>query len=374
MAVIYKNILKSSRLHFKEKVKNASFYLSRRKGAERSWKNRHQRVFEANNEYQKPCNEAVESEHQKLWEVFRKNVDPSTIRICKNISGNVDPRIIPEDIFVSDIEPSLLSDNSAHLFSHKSLYNQWFPEGIFPNDYLHCIEGQYYDSELLPIDIDSFKRLARQIDYPAVMKPNRDSYGGKNIFFIKNSAQLLQQATVNNNFVVQELIRQNEFFDDYYPDSLNTIRVYIYKSVQDNVAHVINLALRMGKDGSLDNLSMGGIQTLVRKDGSLNNYAVDRYGSKYEKHPNTGRLFKGRIPAVEQLKVLAIKIANRLIYARIIGLDVCLDKDGCWRAIEINTEGHSIRFAQYGGEPFLGEFTEEVIEFCVRNHWTLRKN
>ena len=374
MLIIHKNILKSNRIGLKDKTKNMLFYLSRKRGAKRSWRNRHQKVFEKNASYNKPCKSAVESEHQKLWAAFRKNVDPSTIRICKNISGDIDPRIIPEDIFVSDIEPTLLSDNSANLFSHKSLYNQWFPEGIFPKDYLHCIEGQYFDALLNPIDEYKFKNIAREITYPVVMKPNRDTFGGKNVFFVQNVEQLINYGTGNKNFVVQEQIQQGDFFESFHPASLNTVRVYVYKSVKDNKPHIINMALRMGKDGSLDNLSMGGIQTLIKKDGSLNNYAVDKYGRRYEKHPNTGQLFNGKIPDVKQLIALSIKICNRLLYTRVIGLDVCYDSDGCWRAIEINTQGHSIRFSQYGGEPFFGEFTDEVIEFCIKNHWTLRNN
>jgi hypothetical protein len=39
--------------------------------------------------------------------------------------------------------------------------------------------------------------------------------------------------------------------------------------------------------------------------------------------------------------------------------------------LEINTKGHSIRFSQYHGYPFFGEFTDEVIEYCKENHWAL---
>lgn len=374
MAVIYKNILNSNHLGFREKAKSILFYLSRKRGAKRSWKNRHQRVFEVNKSYKKPCDSKVESDHQKMWSPFRKKVDPSTIRICKNISDNADPRIIPEDIFVSDIEPTLLSDNSVNFLSHKSLYNQWFREGIFPIDFLHCIEGQYYDAKLAPIDINTFKKITRELDYPVVMKPNSNSYGGQNVLFIQNSSQLIKYGIINKNFVVQEQIQQNDFFNNFYTTSLNTIRVYIYKSVRDHSPHIINMALRMGKDGSLDNLSSGGIQTLIRKDGTLNNYAIDKYGVRYEKHPNTDQLFDKKIPDFKQLKNFSIEICNRLIYSRIIGLDVCYDKNGRWRAIEINTQGHSIRFSQYSGEPFFGEFTDEVIKFCIENHWTLRDN
>lgn len=366
-----KSILSNKDLSLKERIKNFLIYIRRKKGAEKSWTRRHQKVFNVNSTYKKHCNERLESKHQKKWSTFRRNVDLSTLRICKNISGRADPRIIPEDIFVSDIEPTLLSDESVHLLSHKSFYNRWFPEGIFPKDILHCINGDYLDSNLNPINHKEFEKLARKIVYPVVMKPNMDSFGGKDVYFVKDGKSLINLSKESDDFVVQEQILQHEFFKKYNRVGLNTIRVYVYKSVKDDHYYVINMALRMGKGGSLDNETSGGIHTMINEDGFLNNYAVDKYGTKYEKHPDTGYAFESQIPAHGDLKDLALKVAKKVFFTRIIGLDVCYDKSGNWRVIEVNTKGHTIRFSQYGGQPFFGEFTDEVIAYCEQKHWAL---
>lgn len=367
-----KNVLLNNKLSLRQKTKNILLYISRVRGAKRSWKKRHNKVLAMNKDYEKPCNPQIEKEHINLWSQFRRYPDLTTLRVTKNISGISDPRIIPEDIFVSDIEPSLIDDESAHLMSHKSLYNLWFPGGVFPKDFFHRINNQYLDSNLNPISFSELKKKAGGISYPVVIKPNWNSYGGKDVHFVENDEQLIRHCQKEKNFVIQEQIIQHEFFNKYNPVGLNTIRVYVYRSVKDNATYVLSMALRMGKGGSLDNSSSGGIYSMIRQNGRLNNYAVDKYGKKYSKHPDTGYGFDEKIPELNELKKLAERIGRQIFFTRIIGLDMCYDKDGAWRAIEVNTKGHTIRFSQYGGQPFLGEFTDEVIDYCKNNHWALK--
>lgn len=357
----------------KLKLKKLIRYSTRKRGAKRAWGKRHESVLEANPHYYTPCSKYIEKKHRDLWSPFRKTCDISTLRICKNISGIEDPRFIPEDIFVSDIEPSLTIDSSVDYLSNKSFYNRWFKKGVFPTDYLHCIDGQFCDENLEKISEIEFRRIATEIKYPVVMKPNRGAYGGKDIFFVHNQEELLNLSKDWSDFIVQEKIEQDKFFKQFNPAGLNTIRVYLYRSVLDNELHIITMALRMGKDGSLDNETAGGIHVMITEYGNLNGYAVNKYGKKYLVHPNTKKKFNTTIPDFSGLKKLVYMLGSQVFLTRIIGLDLCYDKNGIWRAIEINTKGHSIRFAQYGGAPFFGEFTEEVIDYCKMNHWALNE-
>lgn len=367
-----KKILCNKDLSLKDRLKNAILYISRIRGAKRSWDKRHKKVLELNNSYNNSCDTIIESEHQEKWSSFRWQVDKTTLRITKNISGVSDANIVPEDIYVSDIEPSLEIDSSVNYLSNKSFYNRWFKEGNFPEEFLHNLEGQYYNSNLKKITFDKFKSLAKNQTYPVVFKPNWGTYGGKGVKFIESYENLIELSKNKNNFVVQEQIEQHSYFDKFNPVGLNTIRVYLYRSVLDDELHILTMALRMGKDGSLDNETAGGIHTMINFDGSLNGYAVDKYGSKYYEHPNTGYKFNSIIPDYEGLKDLSTKVADKVFLSRVIGLDACLDKNGQWRIIEINTKGHAPRIAQYGGQPFFGEFTDEVIKYCKQNHWALQ--
>jgi hypothetical protein len=70
-----------------------------------------------------------------------------------------------------------------------------------------------------------------------------------------------------------------------------------------------------------------------------------------------------------EMKKLAISIGRDMYFARVIGLDMCLDEKNRWRVIEINLNDMALNLTQYGGEPFFGQYTEEIIDYCKNNPW-----
>ena len=370
--MIIQKIIKQ-RQTLKLKLKKLTRYLARIRGAKKSWDKRHKSVLSAHPEYKKPCDPVIEKEHQILWGPFRRSCDLTTLRICKNISGIADPRYIPEDVFVSDIEPTLITDTTVDYIGIKSFYNRWFEKGIFPTDIFHRVDGQYLDSALNTIQYEDVEKIVKVVDYPVVIKPNKDTYGGKNVEFPGSSEQLLKLAEDRYDYVVQKMIKQHDIFEQLNKGGINTVKVFVYRSVKDNEVHVLSMALRMGIGGSLDNETAGGVVTYIRDDGTLNGYAVDKFGTKYSEHPDSKLPFNFELPDYNDLKLLAKKIGEKVFYTRIMGLDACYDEKGNWRILEVNTSGLPIRFAQYGGALFFGEFTREVIDYCKKNHWALNE-
>jgi hypothetical protein len=122
----------------------------------------------------------------------------------------------------------------------------------------------------------------------------------------------------------------------------------------------------MGRGGSLDNETAGGIVCFVWPDGRLNDYAVDKYAGRFDRHPDTGVIFSKAhpLPQTEALWETAMRLGARLPFMRLAGWDFAFDQEQRWRCLEVNLAWHTIRFAQYAGEPFFGEFTEEVRDHC----------
>jgi hypothetical protein len=323
-----------------------------------------------------PATEKEEKAHAHYWKFFSKRVNLNTYRVCKNLSGVGNPKYIPEEIYIADIEATLNHDKTADYIGNKSLYNHWFEKGIFPMDYLHNIDGVFLDANLIRLPESDLDGIIEKLEFPLVIKPNRDSYGGRDVVLPKTPDALWSgMRKLKANFVVQERIMQHEFFQKYNPAGLNTVRVFLYRSVKDNEIHITGTCMRMGVGGGLDNLSSGGILTFIHPDGRMNGFAVNKYGVKYLKHPDTGLEFTETIPDKDGLYKLSKKIANRIFYARILGLDVCYDESGKWRMIEANVVGqHTIKFIQNAGFPFFGEFTDEVVDYCQTNHWALKHN
>jgi len=185
-------------------------------------------------------------------------INQNTYRVCKNISGIGNPKYIPEEVYIADIERTLNHDVRIDYLSNKRFYNHWFPSGIFPLDFFHNIDGEYLDKNLETISFDKVRQIASGLAYPVVLKTNYNSYGGRDVVFPDSQEDLLQIALKSKNFVVQEKIQQHEFFNKYNRHELNTVRVSLYRSVKDNRLHIIKTAMRMGIGGGLDNLSSEG--------------------------------------------------------------------------------------------------------------------
>ena len=365
-------ILLNRRLSLRQRLKRGILYIKKKRGVRHNWKRKFKAIHIAVPEYKYPVESEVEKKHQSIWSYFSSRINLSTLRMSKNISGISDPWIIPEEIFAVDIEPSLNNISEVGWFTFKSGYNQWFEKGIFPTDYLHNINGEWLDSELEPIEFSEVITISKGLKYPVVVKPNRDSYGGRGVLFPTSVESLRKILEERQNFVVQEKLTQHPFFSKFHPESLNTLRVYVYRSVVDNRLHIINSVLRMGRGGDLcDNVTSGGIRVIVAQDGCLSGYAVDILKRKYYTHPDTGFHFYERIPKWDELQNFSISVAQKILYSRLMGLDICLDEYSNWRMIEINIFSASIGMSQNYGIPFFGEYQAEVYEYCKNNHWAL---
>jgi len=353
-------------------------YRRRRRAIQTDWQQRHHKVRDLNVGYQTPAQTEVEAAHRALWSPFGTRFTLDTLRIGYGASGRADPRLVPEEIFAADIDRILNPHEWAGFFSHKSLYARLFPNLPFPECFLHCLGGDYFDRDLQPIGSEAVARIIDGLTYPVVLKPNTDSSGGAGITFPKSPDELRRDAADKQNFLVQPLIEQHPFLAAFNTHGLNTLRVYTYRSVLTHEVHVLNAALRMGKDGSLDNETAGGIVCYIHPDGRLNDYAVDKYGVPFSEHPNTRIRFDGAlvVPRFAEMQALCAKMATYIPHMHLLGWDMILTADNEWKCIEVNLSGHTIRFAQYAGQPFFGEFTQEVIDYCLKHprfHHVIRR-
>jgi hypothetical protein len=350
-------------------IRDRFFYEMHMRAVRRDWRARHARVYELNPGYRAPCAPEVELEHVRMWERPGERVKLDTLRICAALSGVADPRIVPEEVFAGPVEHCLAAPPWHVFFSHKSYSERLLEEGRFPRSYLHNINGLYYDGGFRPISARAAEDLVERLPYPVVVKPNTGAAGGREVRFVNNAAELRAAARGASNYLVQEVVRQHAALSRFSARGLNTFRVYTYRSVANDEVAVLNAGLRMGRGGSLDNLTAGGIACYVSSAGRLHGYAITKYGEKFETHPDTGIRFAEcePIPRFAALLSLAVRLAERIPMPRLAGWDFALDEGGEWRTIEVNLRGHSIRFAQYAGVPFFGRFTEEVIEHCARH-------
>ncbi|MGJ1509307.1 sugar-transfer associated ATP-grasp domain-containing protein [Sphingobacterium siyangense] len=300
-------------------------------------------------------------QYKKKWSKFGLKVETETFQLCYNLSGKKNLGIVPENIFAAILEKRINRHKETSFFGLKNVYNKWYTDGIFPFAYFHKISGIYYDSKFNIIE-DIYKYIGdSNFDYPIIVKPSKDTYGGVGVRVINSTNELFMMLNEFDYFVCQEKIIQNKFLSEINNSSLNTIRVCLLRR-KDGEFETINSSIRFGINGGLDNETSGGIVCSIDNYGFLNEYAVDKFANKYLKHPNSNYIFKNlQIPFYYDLLSQSKKIANALLLCDLVSLDMSLDCADSWRCIEINVSGQTIRFAQYAGKPFFGEYTEEII-------------
>jgi len=365
----------------------------RRRASRIDWRRRHARVFALHPELTTPRSVTAEQQHRALWRPLGARFSLDTYRVCANLSGNDDPRYVPEEVFVSELQGYLYPNPWVRFLADKNVYDRWFgtshpgarelfPGGFggqtprrrhdsgtshgmscFPGTYLRKVGGRMLGPDYNTLTENDVRAICEELSYPVVCKPSLGSFGGRNISFCQDKSALISALDNGTDLVVQERIRPHDFFAQFGEVGLNTIRVYCYRPTATGRFHILNAALRMGRGGSLDNETAGGIVCHLTDSAGLNAYAVDKYAGVYREHPDRRIRFTGlAIPDPGGLHDLALSLASCALGARLVGLDMCMDCDGKWRCVEINLGIQTIRFAQYAGHPFFGEYTDEVID------------
>lgn len=313
--------------------------------------------------FQKTLSNEIIERYKERWSAFGKKVETDTFLLCYNLSGKVDYDIVPENLFAAIIEKKLNPYKELSFFSVKNVYEKWFNnKEVFPKSYFHKIDGVYYDKEFhiindikLYIDSSTFK-------YPLILKPSKDTYGGAGVSKVKDKTELLNMINEYEHIVCQELIYQNQYLNTINNSSVNSVRSCLYRDKSGSFK-ILNNSMRFGINGGLDNLSSGGIQCNINVDGSLNSYALGQYANKFLEHPNSRMKFQDiKVPFYDELNKVIVEISNQIPLCNLVSLDMALDNNNKWRCIEINLGGQTIRFAQYAGKGFFGEYTNEVIE------------
>ena len=303
-------------------------------------------------------------EYRDYWKSISPIISLDAVELSKSLTGVFNKKVVPEELFSLYIEPYLNSERKLTFLENKSVYNKWFEPGIFPKDFFHKLNNTYYTYDFKIIeDIDLF--IEEQIaitDFPMVIKPNKNSYGGKDIYFVNSKEDIKKVIKAHSNLVVQEKIQQSKLLDGFNKSSVNTVRICLYKDNKE-VIHLLNASIRMGINGSLDNTSAGGIVCYIKPSGMLNKYAFDKNLKKYLKHPNSDLIFEDKeFPLYEELIKASKNVFRSITEAQLISLDMSLDSNDTWRCIELNFFGQTIRFVQYAGQPFLGKYTDEIIK------------
>jgi len=329
----------------------------------------------------KNYNKKKVQQHKEKWAILKKNVNSLWYKVYSLVLQREEINFIPEDIYYCIVEPCLNNKQLSKAYADKNSYELFFDSKLFPTTILRNIDGKFYTYDYEFIDI-SDKTLEKKIESfnKIIIKPSIDSGGGKSVeLFINIKGKFFneygKELSVNylekhfqRNFLIQSYISQHSFFKQFNKESVNTVRIFTYRSVKDDKIIVLHSILRVGRPGRhVDNQAAGGLSCGIDKKGKLNNYAVDKYGNRYT-NINGRYLDKETIvPFYSKMVEIACKIAPKHKYSRLLGFDFCVDINNQIKIIEINNVNNEINFYQMNNGSLFQEYTDEIINYCTKN-------
>lgn len=149
-------------------------------------------------------------------------------------------------------------------------------------------------------------------------------------------------------WVIEELIDQDERMALLNPSSLNTVR--ICSRWNSEGFSVFEAFVRMGRAGSvIDNVSSGGLAAAIDiKTGIVSSKGFGKGVEMYARHPDTDAALLGfQIPDWDQLMQEVEKIHSLISYYPYVGWDFALSKNG-WVVIEGNWGNFLTQYLKIG--------------------------
>ena len=321
------------------------------------------------------------------WSKLLSDTNRKYYRIYNKYIGE-DINIMPDDACHMIVEPILNPLKYRHFYSDKNMFDRVlclkFNKLVTPQTYIRNINGIYYDIDYNKISKENLIFTELCDSNRIIVKPSVGSSSGKGILFFEKTGNKfiggedgqhelsisLLDKIYKENYVIQKAVRQSAYISQFSSTSVNTLRIQVYRSVKTGEVHVINTIIRLGKEGSLlDNAHAGGCFVGIDvNSGKLSNKVLNQYGVQFDTFNNID--FKNNtyvIPNFENVKKFAKKVGECISHHNIIALDIMLDEDNQPMLIEYNIDAFSLWLFQFTGNTAFGEYTDEIIEYCLKN-------
>lgn len=328
----------------------------------------------------------TEKDWLKKWSVFPMPINVNLYRYFASRSGE-NINIVPDDVFHVIIEPIMNSRTALPVYLDKNMYEKLLPAEYFPECIIRNMEYDYMDKDykVLHFTDDSFKQYVLEnkeliSDGRIIVKPSLETGGGigvrmfrfKGNRWISNDGKELTLTYLNKtykkNFILQKCIDTSEFVSQFNPDSFNTFRICTYRSVVDDQLHILAGYLRIGDIGHFNDNIKGGGYACPIKNGHLSKIAFGKsYTQTYDRIYNVILDKELAIPNWDKITELVKDASNRLTPYRFICFDVILDKNNNPHLIEFNIKTETLTGPQTMIGPYLGPFTQEVIDYTVKH-------
>jgi len=157
------------------------------------------------------------------------------------------------------------------------------------------------------------------------------------------------QTKQHQGYFCEEAIEQHPDAARFHPESLNTIRSWMYRR-PDGIWDMHGAVLRMGVGRkSVDNLCQGGIGPRIDVDTGLMHAAIDNFDTNrptFAVHPTTGVQLEGAtVPMWDRILELCRRTCEVMPFFHLMAVDVAISVDGpLITEVESTPDPHQIGF------------------------------
>ncbi len=317
--------------------------------------------------------------HKKLSKEQIKQIDsfwkPYTKHICYkwheffySITGVFDPRYIPEDLMLTDIEGCLNDWSAAHGVDNKNYYEFYFPEIKHPKVAFRRMRGILHLGDYRVCSLEEALAAAESFKSLFIKRTVEIGNGSSICFWQPSDGKDALRRIIsehNEDIIAQEFVEQHRELDAFNPSSVNSVRVVTL--IIDNQVTFLCAYFRVGQKGTrIDNVCAGGMCSAVSEDGWLCGYAYDKRAQKQLVSP-TGKSFSNfRIPNWDNLLQTVKKMHQKFGNFRIVSWDIAVDKQGDPVFIEMNLKYGAMEYHQLFKGPLFGDKTEQILDEVYR--------
>ena len=282
----------------------------------------------------------------KFWKCYPLHYYRENLYLAdRDLSDKELLNYIPEYFFYNVFLPFYNSDKYKVLLEDKIVNEQFFRSVGIAQPYTIC---KIIDNKLYSICLEdkTFKELEHELSekkYKKIfLKPSNGRGGyGTYVFHKKEDGRyatkeshildedFIQKIGSQNDYLMQAGIEQRTEISKIYPHSVNTLRVV----VENKKGHVriLSVDLNCGRGFSeVDNPTQGGISISIDSNtGEMGEFAFSEAGERFDKHPETGFIFKGeKIRDWNNIREFIFSAAEKLPQFTYLGWDIALGENG----------------------------------------------
>lgn len=241
-------------------------------------------------------------------------------------------------------------------------YEDFFASGVrFPKTIIKNINGEFYNADFENISESEARKILSGYE-KAVFKKSIFAGHGKGVQLVEKSGFDTAVKNFDSNYIVQEVVKQNELTARFNESSVNIFR--ITSLFWKGEIYILGIILRVGAPGAFcDHLGADGVNPRVvevSEDGKLGSYCLDPDDGVI--YPDMfGQKLGTEMPFVPEMIEIVKREHKKYPHHRIIGWDFTADENGEIYCIEYNGDVPGIVQTQMISGPVFARKTERGV-------------